>query len=273
MKPNILWLDAVDLQSEVVGNKAKNLGYLSRSGFSVPQGFVITTLLYERYIEPMYDDIMRLMWDAKPGRDMEDRYETTKQKILSVDISSYEWATIMAGYRQLGTLAAVRSSATLEDSQGFNFAGQHDSYSRVAEDGLLNAVKSCWASLFTPRSIIYRKKSRKTQKQSMAVLVQRFVEPYISGVTFTRDPVRDDSKLIIEYTKGHNERVVKGEIIPQMAVYGETGFEVVDHRHVDLLQRVVELCREIEKLFGCPQDVEWIAAKNRDLHVVQARPL
>jgi len=52
---------------------------------------------------------------------------------------------------------AVRSSATTEDLPNASFAGQQATYLNVkGEDKLLDAVKKCWASLWTARVINYR---------------------------------------------------------------------------------------------------------------------
>ena len=52
---------------------------------------------------------------------------------------------------------AVRSSATAEDLPFASFAGQQDSFlDVVGADAVVEAVRRCWASLWTERAVAYR---------------------------------------------------------------------------------------------------------------------
>ncbi|EKD56733.1 MAG: phosphoenolpyruvate synthase, partial [uncultured bacterium] len=51
---------------------------------------------------------------------------------------------------------AVRSSATAEDSSAASWAGELESYLFTNHQSLINNIKKCWSSLFTPRAIFYR---------------------------------------------------------------------------------------------------------------------
>ena len=67
---------------------------------------------------------------------------------------------IRQAYAELGggdLPVAIRSSATAEDLPGMSFAGQQETYLNVrGEARVLEAVKRCWASLWTARAIGYR---------------------------------------------------------------------------------------------------------------------
>ena len=50
----------------------------------------------------------------------------------------------------------MRSSATAEDLPNASFAGQHKSYLNFKrQEALVDAVKRCYASIYTARAIIY----------------------------------------------------------------------------------------------------------------------
>lgn len=56
---------------------------------------------------------------------------------------------------------AVRFSDSLEDSQKAPLAGIHDSFLNVLDsEQMLNAIKACYASLWTERAITYRIKMK-----------------------------------------------------------------------------------------------------------------
>ena len=99
---------------------------------------------------------------------------------------------VRQAYRDLGRgRVAVRSSATAEDLPGMSFAGQQDTFLNVGHiDALLDAVRACWASLWTARAISYRaRQGVGTEGLALAVVVQRLINAEASGVMFTADPV------------------------------------------------------------------------------------
>jgi pyruvate,water dikinase len=85
---------------------------------------------------------------------------------------------------------AVRSSATAEDLPGASFAGQQDTFLNVTQKNLLSSIKKCWSSLFTPRSIVYRKEKGFSLDQVLiSVAIQELIYSKASGVMFTLEPV------------------------------------------------------------------------------------
>jgi pyruvate,water dikinase len=105
----------------------------------------------------------------------------------------------LENYKKLNAkFVAVRSSATAEDSASTARAGQLESYLNVTEKTLLNDIKKCWASLFTPRAIFYRFENRLTKDSiSVAVVIQKMVDSEKSGIAFSVHPVNEDKNQII----------------------------------------------------------------------------
>src|SRR3989338_8342351 len=124
---------------------------------------------------------------------------------------------IMEQFKKLGAkYVAVRSSATAEDSGEAAWAGQLDSFLNTTEKDVLDKVKHCWASLFTPRAIFYRfEKDLHKTKISVAVVVQKMVNSEKSGIAFSVHPVTQDyNQLIIEGGLGLGEAIVSGSVTP-----------------------------------------------------------
>ena len=98
---------------------------------------------------------------------------------------------LLAAYSELVTggevPVAVRSSATAEDLPTASFAGQQDTYLNIqGEDALLDAVKKCWASLWTSRAISYRiRQDVDPASVSMAVIVQQLILADSAGILLT----------------------------------------------------------------------------------------
>ena len=102
-------------------------------------------------------------------------------------------AAVTDAYAALGDRVpvAVRSSATAEDLPGASFAGQQDTYLNVVGvDAVLDAVRRCWASLWTDRAVAYRADAGIPHAGTqLAVVVQRMVDAQVAGVLFTADPI------------------------------------------------------------------------------------
>ena len=144
-------------------------------------------------------------------------------------------ADILRAYQRLGSPpVAVRSSATAEDLPEASFAGQQETFLNVAgDDQLLEAVRRCWASLWTARAISYRARHQiRTDKISIAVVVQELIDAEASGIVFTADPVTgDDTMIEINAAWGLGEAVVGGQVTPDTITVDRASRP--DHAHRD----------------------------------------
>ncbi|TAE78281.1 MAG: phosphoenolpyruvate synthase [Verrucomicrobia bacterium] len=215
----------------LVGGKTASLGEMLRSlsplGVRVPDGFAITADAYRRFLAASGLD--RRIEERLAGLDVTDledlaqRGEALRAMILEADWPGDLAAEILNAYGRLGGAqgidVAVRSSATAEDLPEASFAGQQQSFLRVAgEAALLDACKRCFASLFTNRAISYRAdKGFDASRVALSVAVQRMVRSDLatSGVMFTLDTetgFRD--VVLIEAAYGLGENVVQGAVVP-----------------------------------------------------------
>lgn len=227
--------------------------------------------------------------------------------VAKVGISDGVRDQVLAAYRRLGvdSVVAVRSSATGEDGREASFAGMNRTVTNVTdEQGLIEAVVQCWMSLFSPRVITYRASRDYSGTPAMAVVVQQMLVPDCAGVAFTNDPTTGAADhIVIEAAFGQGEVVVSGQVQPDTYVVAKSTFELIDCHigykpikivrggdghditlalgHTEAtarvlddtaLRRVAELAAAVERLHGCPQDVEWVIASGT-VWLVQARPI
>lgn len=166
----------------VVGGKATNLGELIRAGFPVPPGFCVTTAAYQQVAVDA-----GTLEAASP----ESVAERARAAILASPVPDGVAEPVVRAYRALGNdvPVAVRSSATAEDLPWASFAGQQDTYLNiVGADAVLDAVRRCWASLWTDRAVSYRTTNGIDHAiVRLAVVVQQMIEPQVAGVLFTAD--------------------------------------------------------------------------------------
>ena len=312
MSSLVLELEAIDrTQVSIVGGKAAHLGELTRvEGIRVPQGFVVTTTAFRQFmlavpsIAVRLDRLSRLTPEDRNtigtlSADIRDRIENSA---IPDDLA----AAITRAITRLGepNAFAVRSSATAEDLPTASFAGQHDTFLNVTgTPSILQYVRRCWASLFTDRAVTYRLRNGVDHaKVHMAVLVQRVVFPYASGILFTADPLTGNRKVAsVEASFGFGEALVSGLVIPDVYTVrdgtvvtrkigakeramvasssgGTHALEIGPERQLQpalsdaQVVRLVQMGRCIEAHFGTPQDIEWCVA-NDEFHVVQSRPI
>lgn len=224
---SILWFKNVDKDDiPHVGGKGANLGEMTQSGFPVPDGFIVTSHAYFRFIKEnnLTTKINHLLGTINfdNSDSLQQVSHLIKKMIMHEEMSEELIKEIFKAYRQLSgplddALVAVRSSATAEDLPGASFAGQQETFLNVeGEAELVLKIRQAWASLFESRAIFYRHEQKYDHfRVGIAIVVQQMVESDQSGIMFTIDPVTNDkSKIVIEAIYGLGEMIVQGQVTP-----------------------------------------------------------
>ena len=218
----------------LVGGKNASLGEMTRElgalGVRVPDGYAVTADAYRYFLEA--NELEAPIREAMAGLDRADVEDLTRRSRLiqdSVIGGSFPEdleTEILRSYRELSarydedhTDVAVRSSATAEDLPTASFAGQQESFLNVrGEVQLLESVKKCFASLFTPRAISYREDMGFDHfKVALSVGVQKMVRSDLasSGVIFTLDTESGFPDVVfVTSTWGLGESIVQGRVVP-----------------------------------------------------------
>ncbi len=226
MKYILTWEEAFQSGVSLVGGKGWNLGRLARYGFSIPQGGVLTAQAYDEYIkhnqlQEMVDNLaLSTTLENLDEADVKDRLDQLRGKIMggsippSIDKELSGWLNSWGGLKKSW---AVRSSAVAEDSVNASFAGIHDSFLNVCGlNDILSAVKGCYASLWSPRAVAYRKKMNISDNEvTTAVVVMEMVEAQAAGVGFTCDLLSGcQDVMVVNANFGLGESVVAGTVEP-----------------------------------------------------------
>ena len=297
----------------LVGGKASSLGRLTAAGFDIPSGITINTHGYSYFLRHnQIDEVIAsaiLAIDFSNVNDLEQKTALIRASIDKGKIPSDLESAIRMAYQSLGdnVYVAVRSSGTAEDLADASFAGLHDTYLDVrGEDELLEAVKNCWASLWTARCTAYRQNGGYDHQASLlAVTIQEMVKSETAGVLFTGNPLNARSDhFVINASWGLGEGVVSGILTPDEFIFdrkslkikskilGSKEWEIVsdpdrssgtaklsvsEARRSEFCiddTQVADLAVLGEKVMnyygGLPQDIEWAYAKGR-LYLLQSR--
>lgn len=225
--PSIIWLQEVTReQRSQVGEKALNMGLVLQEGYPVPACFAIPARAWQSFLEDtkLGTDLPELLARDRPAEALAREIQS---RITGTTIPEDVAGPIMDAYHELvegraeNVHVAVRTSLVANDETGVeDYLGSADLISVVDEDGLLTAVKKCWATRFSARMIEYHREhdiepgTKKKQTGLVAVIVQFFVPCRVSGVMFTQVPGQALGTLVIEAGWGNGKALVRGKVTP-----------------------------------------------------------
>ena len=263
------------------GGKAVNLGELIRADLPVPPGVCLTTVAYAREAIEVQSLVDQLS-EAEPGQ-RERLALQIRARLTEVAIQEEVRLAIEQAVRELGetTLLAVRSSATAEDLPFASFAGQQETILNVSgAAAVLDAVRRCWASLWTERAVVYRANNGIDQRSvHLAVVIQQLVDASAAGVLFTADPLTGHRyRAVVEAHSGLGEAVVSGAVNPDHWLVDSVTLRVLDGPGDGCLtshqiRQLVHLGQRVQGLFGAPQDIEFAVDATGKVWLVQARAI
>lgn len=300
-----------------VGGKCASLGELIAAGIDVPDGFAVTVEAFEAFRDlpvgadgvPMREQLRSLVRGTDPGSSaaLQEAHERATELVCSAAVPEDAQSRIRADYAELcrrfgrddDLPVAVRSSAVAEDGDAASFAGQQETYLWViGADSVVEHVRSCWASLYTPQAIAYRTtlpEDQAFEATRISVAVQAMVDAAVAGVAFTVSPRTGDRSVVaINASWGLGHAVVSGEVTPDEYWVSKIGPQLkertVAHKLTQCVadphaghgvatvevpepqrdqqclsdEQVLELAAlavRTEVHYGSPQDIEWALTK------------
>lgn len=228
----VKWFEEIGIDDvAMVGGKNASLGEMYRElrplGVPIPNGFATTAAAFYLTIAGIRDELSELM-DGVGGVDVSElarRGRRARELVYSAPLPDQLIEEISTAFRRLqeeyteDVSVAVRSSATAEDLPTASFAGQHETFLNVTGlERVLEAVKRCYASLFTDRAISYREgRGFDHMEVGLSAGVQKMVRADIatSGVMFSIDTESGFPDVVfITGAYGLGENVVQGTIDP-----------------------------------------------------------
>ncbi|NMH95799.1 PEP/pyruvate-binding domain-containing protein [Pseudonocardia acidicola] len=323
---SIVWVDEVDPAAAVAaaGSKMGRLSELYRAGVQVPQGFAVTVDAYRRHcaesgLDGRIEEVISWLGAEPSDAAVEDASAKIRALFEATPLSEALAAEITEAYEELclrcvdvNVPTAVRSSATGEDAADASFAGIFDTYLGVSgPQRVLDAVRSCWGSLFTARALAYRlRKQISHHDMPIAVGVIELIHARASGVAFSVHPVTGKpDRIVIETSWGWGEAIVQGLVNPDHIEVGKadgrllkyevahktvvSAFDFADGRVTEIdmpakladrqvlddeqVAAIAAAVTSIEEHYGYPVDVEWVISRHRragdPVCIVQSRPV
>ncbi len=315
----VSWGETFPLGVNMVGGKAWNLSRLARYGFEVPCGSVLTTAAFQEFVDfNQLGEFLKITSRQINSGDLGEAdtiLYRLREQIINATIPPRVVEAIQKRLVAEGLddkAVAVRSSASAEDSRQASFAGIHDTFLNVSGlENILEAIKGCYASLWTLRAVAYRRKQSIDDLELLpAVIIMEMVEARSAGVAFSCDPQNGRRDIyVINANFGLGESVVSGAIEPDAYVVVPSVYTLLpeiktkklgsksgltqtredggvylapgsDRRSEQALNDadIKRLGKLITRVFDSlgngeePQDIEW-AFDGNDFVLLQARPV
>ncbi len=198
-----------------LGGKGAYLAELIKSGFNVPPFFVITSELFHKMTKHLSSQISELMESG--ASEQVSLLEKIQESIVSYSFSKEDENEIFAQLDQIlendGAHVSVRSSGGAEDGESTSFAGQHETFLYVSRGELLDKIKHCMASAWSPSVVAYRmKQGVGLYNMNFAVIVQRMIHAKTAGIAFSMNPSGNLADAIIVAGYGAGEGIVSDKV-------------------------------------------------------------
>ena len=221
--PKVLsWKEGFVAGPEDVGGKAWNLSRLARYGFNVPPGIILPVEIYQEFLREsgLNTVIEQISNNITLNNILQDdasrQLQELQSRIYHGNFTKAFEEALMVSLQTAGLLdkpLAIRSSANCEDSEQASFAGIHESFLNVnAFEDIIQAIKNCYASLWSVTALSYRRKMGILDHQvQLAVILMEFINGDSAGVAFSCDPATGaENVYVINANFGLGESVVKG---------------------------------------------------------------
>ncbi len=306
---NVISLNSLkSFDPKELGSKGSGIAKILSQNFDTPDGFIIPCSVFVDILGDQAKLISDKIQSIKPD-DLKQVQEISKfacKKVSSLKINKRIISQIESEYSRIGSgPVSVRSSSISEDLIGASFAGQYRTELNITGiENIVSAILRIWASTFSANVISYRlKNDLLNAPYEMAVLIQKQLNPNVSGVMFTRNPINGDKRLIISAAYGLGEGVVTGEVesdhfevdydeqvnnsslirakTQQFTLNPLAGVEKIQVSRERVLQPTLstgqlnqlgQIALELERVFQSPQDIEF-AVESDSIKILQSRPI
>lgn len=269
--------DSYEIVKSGIGGKAYNLNKIKKAGLNIPSFFVISSRLINDFISSIgiTKESIDVLYTLDSKRVLSE-ISKLRKKIISAQITREMEDFIIKSMSGLKTnKIIVRSSALNEDSLDYSFAGIFDSRVTIRDKNeLTKSVKIVIASLFSEKIYFYVKNSNIDQPQSIAIILQEFIDGNVSGVLFTSIRKNDKKLMVINSNYGTAKSVVDGDKSEEFIINESHVIGSADGKSLSVIEinGLVKIGKKLELLFKNAQDIEW-TIKDSKIYILQSRPI
>ncbi len=246
-----MWVHDLRDADATCGGKAQGLAKLITAGLAVPPGFVIADGAFRSIVGEL-----RISDTGEVGHVLGRAAEAIANAAIPEELER----EVRERAADLGSLLAVRSSATIEDGAAGAAAGVFSSRAGVDAADVWDAIRAVWTSALTPLAAAY------ARKRGGTIAIGVIVQEYVAGtplVVYTRPPGQPASNEMLIQRADHVARHSRNALPSEISTH---------HAAVMALR--------CEQALACTTgvDVELVQQANAarswiETAVVQARPI
>ena len=302
-----LWHVARECSEDTLSNGSAAF-FHALDGLVIPYGSLEAVVEQNGLQREWEEQLARLDDISASSADVETVCHDVRQFILDLNIPR-TLAAMIEGVFKDNDMVILRSSANVEDLEGLSGAGLYESITNIPSnnhESIDKAIKQVWASLFSRRAVLARTSvGIQSRDAHMAVLIQPQVSPEMSFVLHTKHPLLDNS-ILAEIAPGQGEILASGTrgsgwrlsintdsvscdsfanfsdalfpesstnstLVPKTMDYSKHQLSCSPEARENLGKRLGIVGALLEKIFGCPQDIEGCIMNNQ-LYILQSRP-
>jgi pyruvate,water dikinase len=292
-----------------MGGKAANLHRMSEHGVPIPKWTCVSSHVCAAAFAEQQDAINHFLSgiNYQQQASIQRASDGIRDLIEHMPVADRIRRNVARALNKLGgSCFAVRSSGLAEDSSADSHAGLFDTFLYVDRADVIDRIKSCWASAFTPGNLVYaQRRGGSSGPRPVAVVVQVMVDSEAAGVMFMANPAGSLDETVIVAGYGLGEGVVSDQVETDTYIFDRTrviwrceigdkrkgvrldfarghGTSVEDvaqeKRHEPVLSsKQREMLREqgesISRLYDEYQDIEWAFDAAGKLYITQSRAI
>ncbi len=293
--------------SSYVGGKGAALFKLVEGKFEIPPFFVITGEAFSLYVNQT--ETKEKIKEIKEILSKGSISKADFKKIAKLNDTIFSKGKIPKSVEDgikeslnfiMGESFAVRSSATIEDSEKLSWAGRFITETFVSKNNIILSLRNVWRSLYSPMVLRYAIKNKvDLTGVKLPVIVQTMINPKYSGVVNTSFSPDKINLLELELIYGEGEGLVSGLISPSTLILDKSSLKIekkishiqtkavskskiididekvpaIEKLNQEMLKIIVETSLKIENYFGKPQDIEFCIDSEDKLWILQSRPI
>lgn len=232
---NIRWLKELSYNdSNIIGRKAARLAQLTKTGTTIPRGFIVTSTEFFNFLQKnnlrhKISNILKTI-DYTNKEDIKEKAKEIKQSILKGKFNHEAEIEIYKYYNKLGDVGggwlpssadafvAVRCSVVCEDGEVCDnkFIEQEGGFLNIkGKAQVIDAIKETWCILYSADVLTYAyKKNINIEKLGIGIIIQNMILAKTSGIMISSKNVMDPNSVIIEAIYGFGGSHVIKEITP-----------------------------------------------------------
>lgn len=289
----------------MVGHFSVGLSELIKNGIPIPRGFVVNVSAYEKFKSENNLDIktnhLINTIDFGDSNSVKQISAVIKKHFIDSHFPKDVASEIYSSYKKLGGVLR-ESKISMSVSPVMSHSKKTHFFENIkGETNLMEKIKECWAANFDENYLLVG--FTNNSSHSSAILIQKLVDPDVSGKIFTSNPFENvKNSMVVTAMYGFYEARANLISMPDIYTVNKSSIAIeskeisnqlkmTKEKHhlrklVAVSQRLrnkqkitdkeilelAEIGKKIEKIYFFPQEIDWSLQK-KQIYLTHIRPI